>query len=254
MKVEAIILAGALNNGKLADVSKETYEALIPVEGRPMIEYVIEALGRSATIKGITVVGPVEAMKSSGFGHGIRLVQSDGKMFENLSIGVEHARSTDPVLIVTSDIPLIHPQAIDDFVTRCLAVDADIHYPIITKSVSESQFPGVRRTYVPLKGGVFTGGNIALIRPEVVPACRDTISQAIAMRKNPWKLSRLLGFKFIIKLMFKQLTLAEIERRVESILGFKGVGIETDHPEIGIDIDKPEDFELITNSLRKNAI
>lgn len=250
MRVEAIVLAGADNGGKLKEVSEHPYEALISIEGRPMIHYVLDALASTPSVKRVVVVGPVEALKAAGVGDDVELVQSSGGMVHNLSIGVEKVRADDPVLIVTSDIPLITAEAIDDFLGRCEAEKADIYYPIVRKELNEARFPGVRRTYVHLKDGIYTGGNLALIRPEVVPACHNMIAQAVAMRKNPLKMSRLLGLKFIVKLLFRRLTMAEIEDRVERILGFRGIGVVSNYPEVGIDVDKPEDVEIVAAALR----
>ena len=76
------------------------------------------------------------------------------------------------------------------------------------------------------------------------------IAQAVAMRKNPLKLSRLLGIKFIVKFLFNRLTLAEIEERVRLILGFRGVGVVSPYPEVGIDVDKPQDLALVEESFK----
>lgn len=76
------------------------------------------------------------------------------------------------------------------------------------------------------------------------------IAQAVAMRKNPLKLSRLLGFKFILKLLFNRLSMAEIEERVRLILGFRGVAVVSPYPEVGIDVDKPQDLALVEETFR----
>jgi len=251
MKVEAIVLAGAANRGKLSQVSDAAYEALIPVAGRPMVHYVVDALRQSAPVERIIVVGPKEALRALEEQDGVELVDAGESMVENLLRGVEHLRAQGFALVVTSDIPMLRPEAVEDFVRRCTERPADIYYSIVTRESNEAKYPGVARTYVRLKDGTFTGGNIAMVKPEVVHACRPMIEHAVAMRKNPLKLSRLLGFKFILKLLFNRLTLAEIEERVHTILGFKGVGVVSPYPEVGIDVDKPEDLELVERYLAR---
>lgn len=250
MKVEAIVLAGANNDGALGAVSDASHEALILLEGRPMVQYVLDALRAAPSVSRILVVGPVALLKKYGDFDGIELHEAGSSMVENLQIGIERLKPTGPVLVVTSDIPLISAEAVEDFVSRCEKLPADIYYPIISKDVNETRFPGVKRTYVRLKEGVFTGGNMALIKPEIVNSCREMIAQAVAMRKNPVQLSRLLGFTFILKLLFNRLTLREIEERVRLILGFQGVGVVSPYPEVGIDVDKPEDLFLVEAALK----
>ena len=253
MKVDAVVLAGADNQGKLGGVSNAEHEALISICGRPMVHYVLDALRASASVGRIALVGPAEALRASGNMERVEILDRADSMVENLRIGVESLASKGPVLIVTSDIPLIHPRAVDDFIERCQATRAEIYYPIVRKETNERDYPGVKRTYVRLKDGVFTGGNMALLEPRVVPACRRMIAQAVAMRKKPWKLSRMLGFIFIVKLLSNQLTLAEIEERVERVIGFRGVAVESPYPEVGIDVDKPEDLALVEEALRRKA-
>ncbi|HLS91434.1 MAG TPA: NTP transferase domain-containing protein [Limnochordia bacterium] len=250
MKVEAVVLAGASNSGKLKGVSDVAHEALIPVQGRPMIHYVVEALKASAAVERIVVVGPREALLASGLPSDVDVAEAGDSMVDNLRIGLAKVKKDGLALVATGDIPLLMPEAVDDFLSRCQGVSADIYYSIVSKEANEAAYPGVKRTYVRLKDGTFTGGNIALVRPEVVEACEPMIAQAVAMRKNPVKLSRLLGFKFIIKLLFNRLSLAEIEQRVQTILGFKGVAIVSPYPEVGIDVDKPDDLALVEASLR----
>lgn len=251
MKVAAVVLAGADNQGKLGGVSQAQHEALIPILGRPMIHYVLDALQAAEAVGRIVVVGPAAELRAAGGMDGVEVVERGRTMVENLRIGVDHLASKEPVLVVTSDIPLIHSQAVDDFIERCRQTQADIYYPIIRKETNERAYPGVKRTYVRLKDGVFTGGNMALLEPEVIPSCERVIAQAVAMRKKPWQLSRMLGFIFIVKFLTNRLTLAEIEERVARIIGFRGVGIESPYPEVGIDVDKPEDLALVEAALQR---
>ena len=245
MRVEAIVLAGAANSGKLKELSDVAYEALIPVAGRPMVHYVLDALRGAGSIERIILVGPRQVLAElKGFDE-VELVEAGESIVENLRRGIERVRTQGFALVVTSDIPMLRAEAVEDFLYRCQARTADIYYSIVSKESNEAKFPGVARTYVRLKDGTFTGGNIVLVKPEVVRACEPMIAQAVAMRKNPLKLSRLLGVKFIVKLLFNRLTLAEIEDRVYKILGFRGVGVISPYPEVGIDVDKPADLELV---------
>lgn len=249
MQVDAIVLAGAENDGKLRGASPSAHEALIEIDGRPMVEYVIAALRESGRVRRIVAVGPDPELGRAISGLGVHFVPCGQRMVENIRIGIQHLAPGRQVLIVTSDIPLLTGAALEDFLVRCEARRADIYYPVIRREVNEAKFPGVRRTYVRLRDGVFTGGNLVLLEPAIVERCHQVIERAVAMRKKPWQLSRLLGPKFIVKFICNQLTLSEIEERVEKILGFLGVAVVTPFPEIGIDVDKPSDLDLVRRFL-----
>ncbi len=248
MAIDAIILAGASNHGALRAVTDTPYEALIDIEGRAMLDYVVDAVVGSRDIERVVVVGPEKALASLA-GRVYRVAQCGDSMVENILIGLEVLHSTGKVLLVTSDIPLLTTDAIGDFLRRCAEKEADIHYPVVAKQTNEASYPGVKRTYVHLVEGTFTGGNLALLDPEVVRQCHVMIEKAVQMRKKPWQLSRLLGFRFIVKFLLSRLSVAEIEERVRLMLGFRGVAIVSPYPEIGIDVDKPSDLELARNVL-----
>lgn len=252
-QVDAVVLAGAKNDGRLKAVDNTPYEAAIMIAGRPMLYYVLDALADVADIRRIVVVAPPGLFEGDWQGK-VQFVPCDATMVENIRRGLDALQTRRKVLIVTSDIPLLTPAAVKDFISRCRQRNADLYYPIISRTANDQQFPGVKRTYVRLREGVFTGGNMALLEPEIVATCHRMIGRAVAMRKKPWQLSRLLGFKFIIKFLFNRLSLAEIENRVGNILGFRGAAIICPYPEVGIDIDKPSDLQIAKEIIsRRNA-
>lgn len=248
MIVDAVVLAGAENTGKLREISDCTNEALIPVDGRPMVQYVIDALNAAAHVGKIVVVGPDE-VRAVLEDSGAVVVPSTGLITENVKRGLEELDSERLALLVTSDIPLVTPEAIDDFIDRCSELSGDLFYPIVSKEVNDNLYPGTSRTYFRLREGTFTGGNLFLARPRVVFECQPMLERVFAMRKKPWQLSQLLGFTFILKFLLRRLAIREIEERVRDIFSIHGVAVITPYPEIGIDVDKPSDLELAAESL-----
>lgn len=242
MKVDAIVLAGAANTGRLQEVSPEKYEAAIPVGGKPLVKYVVEALQSTPRIREIVVVGPKAIAPI--LPAGVRLVESGPTLTSNVLLGAEALKGSPKVLIVTSDIPFIHREAIEDFLDRCAELDAEVYYPIISKEANDQVYPDCVRTYVKLKEGVFTGGNIVLVSPSVLANSKVLMEKVLTLRKKPWKLAQLLGFSFVLKFFLQRLSLSELEKRVSQLLGVKSVAIISPYPEIGTDVDKPSDLEL----------
>lgn len=250
--IDAILLAGAPNRGPLKDVSSAASEAMIEIAGRPMFSYVVDALRASPSIGRILVVGPPDVRRYAEQAlreQRVESVESGERMIDNLFRGLQPLAGDRMVLIATSDIPLLTAEAVEDFLARCKELGAgrqvDLYYPIVSKEANEAQFPGVKRTYVRLRDGTFTGGNLALITPKVAAEGREVIEQAFAMRKRPIRLARLFGVKFIFKFIFRRLTVGELEEGAFRILGFRGAAVPCPYPEIGIDVDKPDDLQLV---------
>ena len=94
-------------------------------------------------------------------------------------------KRSDYLLIMTSDIPLITAEAIDKYVEACLQDGkADLYYPIIPKERNLEKFPTSRRTYFQLAEGIFTGGNMVIVKPDIFTGNRDLLEKVIAWQKT----------------------------------------------------------------------
>lgn len=254
-RVAALVLAGAPNDGPLKEASDARYEALIDVGGRPMIEYVLDVLREAPTVGPVAIVGPKDIGAAATLQDEL-LVGPGGSLLDNLERGARVLRSeghTGHLLVVTSDIPLVTVEALETFLARCRerreagaahGADFDAYYPMVRRDASEARFPGVRRTYVSLRDGQFTGGNFALLNPDMVIERRHLFDQVVALRKDPVGMARLLGFGFIVRFLLRRLSAGDIERVVREKLGIHGAVIEVPHAEVGFDVDKPSDLAI----------
>ncbi|MDQ7794406.1 MAG: nucleotidyltransferase family protein [bacterium] len=246
--VDAVVLAGRANTGKLAGVSTAANEALIPIAGKPMLHYVLEALDQAAGVGRVAVVGPraLLAPGSGSFGAKVVFVEPAGDVIANLLAGVDALDPDGMVLAVTSDIPLLRARVVDGFLAECAARPADLHYPFVTRELAEARFPGMRRTYACLRDGMVTGGNLVLFDPAVLRARAGEARAFYAARKNPLRLAGLLGPTFIIQLVLRRLSVAGLEATACRLFGLRAVhAVRTAFPEIVVDVDKPDDYSLV---------
>lgn len=244
-KVDAVILAGGNASGLSDTVS---CKGLVPICDRPMVEYVIDAVRSSARIRRIAVVLP-DAAKNDWHRKVDHLIISYGNVVDNFLAAVDALGDSDRVLVVSGDVPLITPEAIDDYLTRCEPFDGDLYYPIATKESVEAKFPGVERTYMRMRSGTFTGGNIGLVNPAAIVRNRALMESVFEARKSPLTLVQLLGFGFIVKFFLHWLTVEELEAKASELVGGKGQAVIVKYPEIGFDVDKPADLALATQIL-----
>jgi GTP:adenosylcobinamide-phosphate guanylyltransferase len=249
--MDAIILAGATNSGALRQVSQEEFEAEIKIAGRPMLDYVLQALRSISSIQRIVVVGPDSLMTPEMKERTSDVAEPGNSWEESLINGLNKLNTEEPVLLVTSDIPLITKEALEDFLTRCQERKGDVYYSFVSKEANERKYPGVQRTYVKLREGVFTGGNLGLIAPRIIRDNFEMFKKAAAMRKKPLQLCSLLGWKCMFKLVCGRLSIHEIEDRVAKIFHFAAIGVASPYPEVGIDVDKPSDLQLAKEVLSK---
>ncbi|MTI82109.1 MAG: hypothetical protein FH758_14810 [Firmicutes bacterium] len=242
--IDALVLAGSPNDGQLKEYSAAKFEALIPVGKQTMVEYVVKALLHSERIRKVAVVGPSQIAKLFPE-QDIIVVPPQSNIATNIYQGLQYLPDAHRVLVATSDIPLITHLAVDEFIKACGNCERDIYFPVVPKDLVKRKFPQAQRTYVKLKKGTFTGGNIFLINPDIVPRCLNLGQQLIDMRKSPARLCKMLGFVFLLKFITRQLTLEQVERKASSLLGVNGQAVVCRFPEVGVDIDKPSDLTLI---------
>jgi len=247
----ALVLAGAKGKGPLEIAANVKNKALIMINDKPIIEYIIDALNNSKNIDKVLVVGPRDELYPYIGKKVQEILEPGNSILENMEIGLNYFNSENNLLLLASDIPLITSQAIDEFIKKCVEREAYVGYPIITKENIIKKYPETIRTYVNMKEGTFCGGNIAFFKPEVFFQKRELIKELYNNRKAPWKYVKILGLKFILKFLFKTLTLDEIEKRLTKILGYKSIAVMVSYPEIMIDLDKPSDLEVIQKYLKK---
>lgn len=249
MKIDAVVLAGRENTGKLAAESQERFEANIDIAGKPMVKYILETLAAVPRVGDVYLVGPLEGLRTYEGGQ-VKLVEPGASLFDNVQIGLAKAQ-TEYVLICASDIPLVTPAIMENLLDRCLESGADFCYPASSKADCDRVFPGVERTYVTIREGTFTGGNIFFVRKPAVQNAWPMVDKMIEYRKKPLKMAGVLGIGLLVKLLLKVARVGEFEKRIGRLLDLKPKAILDASPEIGVDVDKPSDLALCRRILVK---
>lgn len=240
--MQALILAGQRNRGRLAKASTASFESDIMIHGRPMVDYVIDAIGGHPAITAVRVIGP------TGNQPDVEYREAGESLWENIERGVDGFDPDIPILIASSDIPLLTVPVVDDFL-REAPTGLDVVYPVVPKTVVEAYWPGVRRTYIRMREGVFTGGNLFLIKPRAVVRAGSHARRLLAHRKSPIRLARDIGLALLFKFVTGLLSLSDAERAGGRLLAIKGRALIFPYPEVGIDVDKPEDLDMVVRSL-----
>lgn len=250
--MHAIVLAGGTEDDKWARQHGVKNKAFLPINDLPMITYVIAALRECPRVEQIIVVGPEDALSSLLPYDGIRFLPEQGDIIDNVLAAVLELPQDKKVLICTSDIPMLTPEALSALFEAVSEREADIYYPIINRVDCERRYPGVKRTYAKLKNGSFTGGNIVIVNPKQAVPLSQVFRKLVMERKNPVKMLLtfgLPGITFALRLVLGLLTVSELEERISSILKIIGVAIYCAYPEIGTDVDKDSDLELVRRVL-----
>jgi len=207
--LDAIVLAGTDSNPRRLIMGEN--KAFLKIGGLPLVRRVVDALLGARSIGHVFVVGPSERLRqvlAEVLEH-VTVVEQAGKMLSNAwqAIYASEARFRDqhghddpqrPLLFISSDLPLISPEAVDDFVRRCDAEDddqAEKHSMLagVAEEASLLQFypddnrPGIRRPYVHLADCRVRLANIYVGRPRTL-AHQEFLQTGFDHRKaEKWK-------------------------------------------------------------------
>lgn len=251
MTIGAVVLAGGKNSPEMAKATGTENRALTPLGGQTMLDYVVSALAGAPSVGKIIVVGTVP--QSERF----VTVTPGETLLENLLAGLDAAGDGERVLISTSDIPFLTPDAVEDFMTRAIATGADLCCSYVPLALCIQKYPEMKRTSVKLGEGRFTLGNLMLVSPKFLRAQEGVITAAYAARKSPIAVAKLLGGGLLLRMLGAQLLprllpIGVLEAEVSRVLDGRVVGICSAYAEIGTDIDKPADVALARRLLANN--
>ncbi|MGI6452638.1 MAG: nucleotidyltransferase family protein [Syntrophomonadaceae bacterium] len=255
MQYDAVILAGGESSSELKQIAPYDNEALIVIGNYPMVYYVYHALRQSENIGKIVISGPVDPLRNIFVGHkNLYLANSGNNAVESFFNAIKLLKETgisDRILVMPTDIPFITCEAIDDFIKQSEENDAEFYYSVTSQQVNDSKFPGVARTYVKLKEGVFTGGNLFIVDKGILPKVEKIALQLVERRKKPLAMARLFGFGLVWKYITGRLSVEAAEKRFFEVVGLRGKAIISPYAEVGVDVDKPSDLELAQKYLSK---
>ena len=237
--MEAVVLAGGKMPESLQNVGASE-RALIEIEGRTLLDCVLDSLRETGAVSRIICVATPDALAS--LAPDIVGLAAGERMTGNLFLGAREAKS-DSILIVTADAPLVTSQTWTQFLDGATKNGLEAAYPIVSRQDAQAQFPGGKRTYATLAEGSFTGGNAFLLPKNRLEHIEPLINQAFENRKNPLALARMLGAKFILRFLAKKLTIGEVETKISSFLGCRAGAVRVSDASIAFDVDKIEDLE-----------
>lgn len=234
--MDVVILAGGRCDEELRKASGAEFRAEIEVYGKTLVRTVLDAA--SPLGEPILVGGPD--------GLGAQQIAAGDNFCGSLRNGLEQVK-TESFLLVTVDLPCLTTAALRDFLKRC-DTQAGLNYPIVRAEDCERRFPGMKRTTLKLREGVFTGGNVALMRTEMMHRAMPVMERAYSLRKKPLRLAREVGLGLLGSVMLGQvwphlLPAAKLEAAVGKFLGVGVRGVITEYAELGADLDSAEQYE-----------
>ncbi len=263
--INALVLAGGINRIVLYDGYIPGYKGLLPVGGKPLIRYTLEALRGTPEVKRICIVGPIDQIRISiTDSGGYEFLDGSETLIQNIQKGLHHFSVSTPVLIIPSDLPLATPQAIRDFLAKCGIIETEYRSNILWSMVPEKDFTGqyamVKKGFNRFRDISVCHGNLLLATPSLIEnrnfisrmeniynARKSSIRAALAV--GPF-----VGLSYLIGVhLLKLMTISRFAKIASAGFGIGLVPVITDYPDIAVDIDEARDYQFIIEELERRG-
>ncbi|GAB4468263.1 MAG: NTP transferase domain-containing protein [Anaerolineales bacterium] len=254
--MDALVLAGGIPqpDDPLYTYSNGDSKALIDVAGKPMVQWVLDALGDARHVDNVIVIG-LSPKSGVTCKKPLHFVSNQGRMLANIVAGVNKAlelnKKTKYVLVASSDIPALKPEMVDWLVDTAMQTKDDLYYGVCTREVMEARFPGSNRTYTRLKDVELCGADINITHVRMATEHLDLWESLIGTRKSPLRQAAQIGWGTLFRVFTRSITLDELVDVVCKRIGIKGRAIVWEHAEACMDVDKPHQLEILREDLAK---
>jgi GTP:adenosylcobinamide-phosphate guanylyltransferase len=232
-------------------------KSLVPVAGIPMLERVIGALEASPSVDKIAVslrdtnlLAEFDGLNQAVSGGRVTAVQAKDSPSRSVLHAAEQLGHPYPLLITTADHALLTAEMVDWFCTQSVQSGADVCAGLTSSRIILSRYPDSVRTYLKFRDGKYSGSNLfSLLTAEGIKG-PEIWRQAEQHRKQPWKIARVFGPGLLISYLCRWLTLEDAFARIGVTVGLKVAPITMPFPEAAIDVDNPQDLEMVEEILR----
>lgn len=261
-KYPLVVMAGSdtIVSDELLEYASVDYKALIELNGKPIIEYIIDAFQNSGVISYIYVLGmPEDQVKLSDNIKldNVKFLEVPGEEVpERMNIAIaqmlEDAKENPDIfqgdsyhgMFIAGDTPFIKPEMVSDFVERIGEPDLDLFVSIVKQATMEERFPKSIRTYGKLSEGRFCMGDLHFFDFSMVA---DRLDQIRILRKNRKKFATTI-FKFApmtaIRFILKRMSIKHLEDGTNKVFKLRSKFIEVPYAELAMDIDKPTQLDM----------
>lgn len=255
--MNVIVTAGGIPqpDDKLYPYSQGKSKALIDVAGKPMIQWVLDALSEAKSVDQVIVIGlsPQDGLACK---KPLHYIPNQGRMLANIVAGVNKSlelnKDGEYVMICSSDIPAVKSEMIDWLAQECMQTQHDLYYGVCPREVMETRFPHSNRTYTKLKDMQVCGADVNIIHVRMATDHLDTWEALIGNRKSPLRQAAVIGLDTLFQLFTRQFTLQALVERASQRIGIKGRAIIWKYAEPCMDVDKPHQLEILRADLSKS--
>jgi GTP:adenosylcobinamide-phosphate guanylyltransferase len=233
----AAITAGGRVSGKLARAIGTDVKALACVHDRSLVDVAIAA-AKAAGARRIAVIGGA-AVREHCAARVDEVIAESGDGRENIRKAIETG-ATEPLLLMTSDLPFISGVDVATFLERCGG--ADVALPLASEADYVARFPGAPAHVTRLGAERIANGSIVYFGSGVAPRVLAAAQRLFDARKSLVRLASVLGPRLLFRYIAGRLCIADVETRAYELLGVEARAVRDASPALCFDVDTLADY------------
>ncbi|HEX8366199.1 MAG TPA: NTP transferase domain-containing protein [Allosphingosinicella sp.] len=254
----AIVLA-AQRGGRLdplADRFGVTHKCLVPIVGKPLLEWVLRAL---AAVPGLTRIhisiekDAVEAARAVAGAKGelgvpVDFVPSAPTLTDSVYAAAHGI--DEPILVTTADNVLLSPDVAAAAVAKMHA-GAEGVVVVTTREAVLAAHPEGQRRFYKLRGGAYSNCNLYGFHGPRALKVAEAFRSGGQFAKNPKRLAETFGLLNLLLVRFGLVTLDWAVRRMARRFGIRGEPLVVRDGTQAIDVDNARTYEIASALLER---
>ncbi len=247
----ALVLAAGRPDDALAAAEGVVNKTLIDLNGRPVLQRVLDALAAAPNV-GRVVVAIEDAGLLAGLYPKPEAARAAGRVVDTVAAGLQQLGP--PLFVVTGDHGLLTTEMVETFLAGAAANGAAASVGLAHEATIQAAYPDVRRTYIKFGDGGYSGCNLFALRNSDAAKALGFWQEIDRNRKRPLALIRAVDPWAVALYVAGRLTLADAMRRLSRKVGVHVDAVTMPIAEAAIDIDKPDDLALARRILASRAL
>lgn len=250
----AVVLAGSRPGADpLALAFGTDLKALVPIGGKPMVRWPVEALLASDRFSQVRVLAQEPERIGEALAAHPKLVveRSAATIAATLERLCFDPTLQWPLFVTTADHVLLDAGMIDEFCD--LAEPADIAIGVVERATLMARLPQSQRTWIRFRSGAYSGANLFLLSGKTVLPALELWRSVEQDRKKGWALLWAFGPLNSLAAALRLRTIHQTLDRIGQRLGAKVEAVELSDPLAAADVDKLADHRLVEALLSERS-
>ena len=245
--------AAKSDDGLIDLVTEGRPKVLAEMAGKPMVQWVLDAIAATDRVNNVVIIGLDTHHGLNCGDKTVHYIPSAGSIIDNVSSGITKLTTINPdsriVLWASGDLPLITSAMLNWFLDRTEETGCEFYYQIIEQGVMEGRFPGSNRTFTRINGNNVCGGDVSAFSTSIASGANPAWRKISSARKSIIRQAAIVGLWPLVLLVAGQMTKERAAMIVRKRLGVDGLLIECPYAEMGMDVDKADQYEIVNREL-----